>query len=91
MPRRGRLHWLAQRHPHWKALRSIARVTAMRTDKEPGESSTETCFHISSLPPGPVAALALFAWSATTRTESKLPSATRPCSGGASSRNGETQ
>lgn len=45
--------WLAGRHPQWKALRSIAQVTATRTDKKTGERSSETRFYISSLPPDP--------------------------------------
>lgn len=50
--------WLAERHPKWKALRSIAQVTATRTDKKTGESSTETRLYISSLPPDPAPLLA---------------------------------
>jgi predicted transposase YbfD/YdcC len=50
--------WLAERHPKWKALRSIAQVAATRTDKKTGESSTETRFYISSLPPDPARILA---------------------------------
>jgi len=45
--------WLAARHLHWRALRSIAQVTATRTDKKTGKSSTETHLYISSLPPDP--------------------------------------
>ncbi len=36
------------------ALRSIAQITAARTDKKSGESSIEKRFYISSLPPDPV-------------------------------------
>lgn len=50
--------WLAERHPQWQALRSIAQVTATRTDKKTGESSTETRLYISSLPLDPARILA---------------------------------
>jgi len=50
--------WLAERHPGWKALRSIAQVTATRTDKKTGKSSTETRLYISSLRPDPARLLA---------------------------------
>ncbi len=46
--------WLAGRHPQWRGLRSIAQITAARTDKKSGESSIEKRFYISSLPPDPV-------------------------------------
>lgn len=49
--------WLAERHPDWKGLRSIAQVTATRIDKKTGERSTETRLYISSLPPDPAAIL----------------------------------
>lgn len=45
--------WLAERHPQWAGLRSIAAITATRTDKKTGQTSTETRFYISSLPPDP--------------------------------------
>jgi len=45
--------WLAERHPQWRNLRSIVQVTATRTDKKTGQSSTETRLYISSLPPDP--------------------------------------
>lgn len=50
--------WLAERHPHWKALRSLAAVTARRIDKRSGAESLETRFYITSLPPDPQAILA---------------------------------
>lgn len=46
--------WLAERHPHWKGLASIAAVTVRRTIKKTGAVSTETRLYISSLPPDPV-------------------------------------
>ena len=46
--------WLAERHPDWKALASIVSVTACRTIKKTGQTSTETRLYISSLPPHPV-------------------------------------
>src|SRR5271157_948611 len=45
--------WLAERHPQWAGLRSIAAIIATRTDKKTGETSTETRLYISSLPPDP--------------------------------------
>ena len=45
--------WLAERHPEWKGLTSIVAVTAHRTIKKTGKSSTETRLFISSLPPDP--------------------------------------
>ena len=50
--------WLAERHPDWKALRSLAAVTARRIDKKSGVESIETRFYISSLAPDPKAVLA---------------------------------
>lgn len=47
--------WLAERHPGWDDLITIAQVSATRTDKKTGETSTETRLYISSLPPDPVA------------------------------------
>jgi predicted transposase YbfD/YdcC len=46
--------WLAARHPQWKGLASIVSVTARRTIKKTGKTSTETRLYISSLPPDPV-------------------------------------
>ena len=43
--------WLAERHPQWVGMRSIAEITATRTDKKTGQTSTETRLYISSLPP----------------------------------------
>lgn len=45
--------WLAQRHPQWKGLTSVVSVTARRTIKKTGATSTETRLYISSLPPDP--------------------------------------
>jgi len=45
--------WLAERHPEWKGLASIVAVTARRTIKKTGQTSTETRLYISSLPPDP--------------------------------------
>ena len=50
--------WLAERHPQWKGLRSIAAITCLRTDKKTGAASKETRFYISSLPPDPERLLA---------------------------------
>ncbi len=49
--------WLAERHPDWKDLRSIAAVTARRIDKKTGRESLETRFYITSLEPDPKAIL----------------------------------
>lgn len=49
--------WLAERHPEWQGLRSIAAITAARRDKKTGASSTETRFYIASLPPDPACLL----------------------------------
>lgn len=46
--------WLAERHPKWAGLASIVAVTAARTHKKTGKTSTETRLFISSLPPDPV-------------------------------------
>lgn len=46
--------WLARRHPEWTGLASIVSVTARRTIKKTGQTSTETRLYISSLPPDPV-------------------------------------
>ena len=50
--------WLAERHPDWKGLRSIAAVTARRIDKKTGRESLETRYFITSLEPDPKAILA---------------------------------
>jgi predicted transposase YbfD/YdcC len=50
--------WLAERHPDWKGLRSIAAVTARRIDKKTGRESLETRYYITSLDPDPKAILA---------------------------------
>ena len=50
--------WLAERHPDWKGLASIAAITARRIDKKTGAESVETRLYISSLPPDPVLLLA---------------------------------
>jgi predicted transposase YbfD/YdcC len=45
--------WLAQAHPQWPQLKSIAAITAMREDKKTGDSASETRYYISSLDIGP--------------------------------------
>lgn len=50
--------WLAERHPQWKGLRSIAAITCLRTDKKTGAASRDTRFYIASLPPDPERLLA---------------------------------
>jgi predicted transposase YbfD/YdcC len=50
--------WLAQRHPDWKGLRSLAAVTARRIDKKTGRESLDTRYYITSLEPDPKAILA---------------------------------
>jgi predicted transposase YbfD/YdcC len=45
--------WLAERHPGWKGLRSLAAITARRIDKKTGGESLETRLYISSLAPDP--------------------------------------
>jgi predicted transposase YbfD/YdcC len=42
--------WLAERHPAWRGLNSIAALTSVRTDKKTGEVSRETRSYITSLP-----------------------------------------
>src|SRR5208283_4132400 len=54
--------WLAERHPQWPGLRSIAAITAVRTDKKSGATSTETRLYISSPPPDPARLLAASRW-----------------------------
>ncbi|MGB9152228.1 MAG: ISAs1 family transposase, partial [Alphaproteobacteria bacterium] len=51
------IDWLLALHPDWTDLRSIAAVTASRTDKVTGETSTETRCYISSLPAHPAVIL----------------------------------
>lgn len=46
--------WLAELHPEWKGLKSIAAVTVRRTTKKTAKTSTETRLYISSLPPDPI-------------------------------------
>ena len=50
--------WLAERHPDWKGLRSLAAVAARRIDKKTGAESLETRYYISSLEPDPKVILA---------------------------------
>jgi predicted transposase YbfD/YdcC len=50
--------WLAERHPDWKNLRSLAAVVARRIDKKTGGESFETRYYITSLSPDPKAILA---------------------------------
>lgn len=50
--------WLAERHPGWKDLRSLAAVEAVRIDKKTGASSRETRFYIASREPDPAQILA---------------------------------
>jgi len=50
--------WLAERHPEWEGLRSVAAVTARRVDKKTGRESLETRYYITSLEPDPGAILA---------------------------------
>lgn len=54
----GDIGWLKERHPGWTALTSIAAVTSKRINKKTGETSVETRFYITSLPPDPAAILA---------------------------------
>ena len=49
--------WLAERHPEWEGLRSLAAVTARRIDKKTGRESLETRYYITSLEPSPKAIL----------------------------------
>lgn len=50
--------WLAERHPGWAGLASIAAITARRIDKKTGAESIETRFYLSSLAPDPAALMA---------------------------------
>jgi predicted transposase YbfD/YdcC len=45
--------WLRQRHPASPDLASILKITACRTDKKTGRTSSETRLYISSLAPDP--------------------------------------
>jgi len=63
--------WLAERHPRWAGLRSIAAISATRTDKKTGAASTQTRLYISSLPPDP--ALLLAACRSHWSVENNLP------------------
>jgi predicted transposase YbfD/YdcC len=56
--RAAEAEWLAERHPDWKDLRSLAAVTARRIDKRTGRESLETRYYITSLQPDPKAILA---------------------------------
>jgi predicted transposase YbfD/YdcC len=50
--------WLAERHPEWVGLRSLAAVAARRVDKKTGRESFETRYYITSLEPDPKVILA---------------------------------
>lgn len=50
--------WLAERHPDWKTLKSLAVVEAKRIDKKTGAESRETRYYISDLAPDPATILA---------------------------------
>ena len=56
--RAAKADWLADRHPEWEGLRSLAAVTARRIDKKTGRESRETRYYITSLEPDPNAILA---------------------------------
>jgi predicted transposase YbfD/YdcC len=56
--RAAEARWLAERHPDWKGLRSLAAVTAKRIDKKTGRESLETRYYITSLEPDPKTILA---------------------------------
>ncbi len=49
--------WLAERHPQWKDLRSLAAITERRIDKRSGKENRKTRLFISSLEPDPKAIL----------------------------------
>lgn len=42
--------WLAEQHPQWPALRSVAAITLKPTEKKTGATSNETRLYISSPP-----------------------------------------
>jgi predicted transposase YbfD/YdcC len=50
--------WLAERHPEWKGLKSLAVIEASRIDKKTGAETREARFYISALEPDPDAILA---------------------------------
>jgi len=56
--RAAEARWLAERHPDWEGLCSIAAITARRIDKKSGRESLETRYYITSLEPDPKAILA---------------------------------
>jgi predicted transposase YbfD/YdcC len=56
--RAAEARWLAERHPDWEGLRSIAAIAARRIDKKSGRESLETRYYITSLEPDPKAILA---------------------------------
>jgi predicted transposase YbfD/YdcC len=56
--RAAEARWLAERHPDWEGLRSIAAIAARRIDKKSGRESLETRYSITSLEPDPKAILA---------------------------------
>ena len=49
----GDTAWLNHSHPGWTSLKTIAAVTAIRTDKKTARAATETRYYITSLPPEP--------------------------------------
>lgn len=49
----GDTAWLNHSHPGWTGLKTIAAVTAIRTDKKTARAATETRYYITSLPPEP--------------------------------------
>jgi predicted transposase YbfD/YdcC len=51
------IDWLKERHPDWQNLRSVAAVTAKRSNQKTGEIGRETRFYISSLAADPGAVL----------------------------------
>ena len=57
--------WLAERHPAFPGIASLACITARRTDKKTGAVSEEKRLYISSLPPDPktISAAARAHWS----------------------------
>jgi predicted transposase YbfD/YdcC len=49
--------WLAERHPKWKGLRSLAAIIERRIDRKSGKESLETRFFVASIEPDPNAML----------------------------------
>ena len=49
----GDTAWLNHSHPGWAGLKTIAAVTAIRTDKKTAHIASETRYYITSLPPEP--------------------------------------